>query len=183
MIFAPGLKSLKGGLVGRRLGELGQQLQELSRRVREAVAQAIREAVAQLARDTVDRFLPRQRTRFPLPHRLDDGDYEFDPWEVDEEEPPDWDEPKDVEADQPVVASRPAAIAQPVARSAVALGLAAAGWWLRRRSSVWAALGIGLFAGAAAAMTGRLAEGGLALVQAAHDLLTYRHAVSSLALP
>ena len=55
MITLPGPHAWKTGFVGRRLRELGQHLTDLSRRVRETVAEAVRETVAQVARDAVGR--------------------------------------------------------------------------------------------------------------------------------
>jgi hypothetical protein len=162
------------GFVGRRLRELGQHLAELSRRVRETVAEAVRETVAQVARDAVERLLPR-RTPGPI---VQEQSYategEFDPW-ADAEEPDPWREPESIGAVHASPAVPPATSGVPVARSALALALAAAGWWLGRQGSWWGACAIGLVAGAVAAVTRRLTGDGLLLVQAAHEFLTYRH--------
>ena len=175
MNIMPGPHAWKVSFVGRRLRELGQHLAELSKRVRETVAEAVRESIAQVARDAVDRVLPR-RIRGPiLQEQTDDAEGEFDAW-ADEEEPEPWREPEGIEAvhTEPEVSCVASAI--PVARSALALALAAAGWWLGRCGSWWGACAIGLVAGAAAAVTRTLTGDGLLLVQAAHEFLTYRQA-------
>jgi hypothetical protein len=180
MIFWPGPRRWKEGLVGRRLRELGLHLAELSRRVREAVTEAVRETVAQLARDTVDHVLSRRISGPLVPQRHDDPQDEFDPW-VDDEEPDSWSSSDAMIAAEPLPEPNPSAKAVPVARSALTLALAAAGWWLRRQGSLWGAFGVGLIAGAAAAVTRRLTGDGWLLLQAAHELLTC-HAVSSFAV-
>jgi hypothetical protein len=174
MITLPGPRTWKDGFVGRRLRELGQNLAELSRRVREAVAEVIRETVAQVARDAVDRVLPT-RPRGPITQEQSYDAGEFDPW-TDDEEPQPWTEPECIRVPMPPEDSSPSGVV--VARSALALALAAAGWWLGRCGSWWGACAIGLVAGAAAAVTRRLTGDGLLLVQAAHEFLTYRQAYS-----
>jgi hypothetical protein len=177
MIILPGPRAWKAGFVGRRFRELGQHLGLLSRRVRETVAEAVRETIAQVARDAVDRVLP---SHTPDPNEqdyFDAAEEEFDPW-AEEDEPDPWRQRPGIRtvptpAETPTVAS-----GVPVARSAVALGLAAAGWWLGRRGSWWGACVIGLVSGAVAAMTRRLTGDGLLLVQAAHEFLTYRQALA-----
>jgi hypothetical protein len=185
MIMLPGSSNWKGGLVSRRLRELGQHLAQLSRRVREAVTQAVRETVAQLARDAVDRILQRRPPGSFMPPQLRDErdereDGKFDPWEDEEDQDP-WRSPYVREDAEEVPEPPSAAQAMPDSRSALALALAAAGWWLRQRGSLWGALGVGLIAGAIAAVTRRLADNGFLLVQAAHELLAYRHAVAGFA--
>ena len=179
MIILPGPCAWKVGFVGRRLRELGQHLTELGRRVRETVAEAVRETVAQVARDAVDRVLARRnlgpivQEQSYMREQAYDAKPEFDPW-ADEEEP--WREPEAIRAVHASPEVPPDASAVPVARSALALALAAAGWWLGRQGSWWGALAVGLVAGAAAAVTRRLTGDGLLLVQAAHGFLSYRQA-------
>jgi hypothetical protein len=55
--------------------------------------------------------------------------------------------------------------------AAVALGAGVVRWWAARRVPTWAAVGVGLLAGAAALAGGPLARAGLALLAAACDLL------------
>jgi hypothetical protein len=179
MTLLPRPSVWKAHLVGRRLRELGQHLAEINRRVRAAVAQAVRETVAQLARDAVDCVLPRRIFDPSMPQRYDDPEDEFDSW-TDDEEPDCWAVPDEMMAAELVPEPFDPATAVPVARSALTLALAAAGWWLRRQGSLWGAFGIGLIAGAAAAVTRRLTGDGWLLVYAAHELLTC-HAVSGLA--
>jgi hypothetical protein len=180
MITLPG-PALAAGFVGRRLRELGQHLTELSRRVRETVAEAVRETVAQVARDAVDRVLARRnlgpivQEQSYMREQAYDAKPEFDPW-ADEEEPEPWREPEAIRAHYPSPEVPPDASAVPVARSALALALAAAGWWLGRQGSWWGALAVGLVAGAAAAVARRLTGDGLLLLQAAHGFLSYRQA-------
>jgi hypothetical protein len=182
MINLPGPGAWKVGFVGRRLRELGQHLAELSRRVRETVSEAVRETIAQVARDAVDRVLPR-RIRGPIvEEQSDDDEGEFDPWADKEEEPDPWREPEGTKAVHTPPEASCVASGMPVARSALALALAAAGWWLGRCGSWWGACAIGLVAGTAAAVTRRLTGDGLLLVQAAHEFLTYRQAFADPAI-
>jgi hypothetical protein len=170
-----GPRTWKVGFVGRRLRELGQHLAELSRRVRETVAEAVRETIAQVARDAVDRVLPK-RIRGPIvQEQSDDAEGEFDPW-AGEEEPEPWREPDCITTIPTPPEVSCVAAGMPVARSALALALAAAGWWLGRCGSWWGACTIGLIAGTVAAVTRTLTGDGLLLVQAAHEFLTYRQA-------
>jgi hypothetical protein len=175
MITLPGPRAWKTGFVGRRFRELGQHLAHVSRRVRETVAEAIRETVAQVARDAVDRVLPRRTSDPSDEDESDDAEEEFDPW-ADEDEPDPWRQRRGFRAVHTPAEVSPVASAIPVARSALALGLAAAGWWLGRRGSWWGAFAIGLVSGAVAAVTRRLTGDGLLLVHAAHEFLTYRQA-------
>jgi hypothetical protein len=177
MITLPGPRAWKAGFVGRRFRELGQHLGQLSRRVRESVAEAVRETVAQVARDAVDRVLP---SRTPDPREaeaFDDAEEEFDPW-ADEDEPDPWRQRQGIRTVQTPAEVCAVASGVPVARSSVALGLAAAGWWLGRSGSWWGACVIGVVSGAVAAMTRRLTGDGLLLVHAAHEFLTYRQALA-----
>jgi hypothetical protein len=177
----PEPRAWKAGFVGRRLRELGQHLTELSRRVRETVAEAVRETVARVARDAVDRVLPG-RIRGPIGQpqfyendKSYDAREEFDPWAyADEPEP--WGDSQTATTVHTTPEISPAPSGLPLARSAIALALAAAGWWLGRQGSWWSAFAVGLIAGAAAVVTRRLTGDGLLLVQAAHDFLTYRQA-------
>jgi hypothetical protein len=181
MIILPGPCAWKVGFVGRRLRELGQHLTELSRRVRETVAEAVRETVAQVARDAVDRVLVRRdlgpivQEQTYMREQAYDAEGEFDPW-ADGEEPEPWSEPGAIRAVHASPEVPSAASGVPVARSALALALATAGWWLGRQGSWWGALAVGLVAGAAAAVTRQLTGDGLLLVQAAHGFLSYRQA-------
>jgi hypothetical protein len=163
--------------VGRSFRELGQHLGHLSRRVRDAVAEAVRETVAQVARDAVDRVLPRGCQDPSVQQGFYEAEGEFDPW-ADEDEPDPWRQHPGIKAVHAPAEVCAVASAVPVARSAVALGLAAAGWWLGRRGSWWGACVIGLVSGVIAAMTRRLTGDGLLLVQAAHEFLTYRQALA-----
>ena len=173
--------ALAAGFVGRRLRELGQHLTELSRRVRETVAEAVRETVAQVARDAVDRVLVRRdlgpivQEQTYMREQAYDAKPEFDPW-ADEEEPEPWREPEAIRAVHASPEVPPDVPGIPLVRSSLALALAAAGWWLGRQGSWWGALAVGLVAGAAAAVTRRLTGDGLLLVQAAHGFLSYRQA-------
>jgi hypothetical protein len=181
MNILAGPRAWKVGFVGRRLRELGHHLAELSTRVRETVAEAVRETIAQVARDAVDRVLPRRtRGRITQEQSFDAQD-EFDPW-ADDEEPEPWREPEDMGPVQTPPEVSCVASGVPVARSALALALAAAGWWLGRRGSWWGACVIGLVSGAAAAVTRRLTGDGLLLVQTAHEFLTYRQAFTDPAI-
>jgi hypothetical protein len=177
MITLPGPRAWKAGFVGRRLRELGQHLTELSRRVRETVAEAVRETIAQVARDAVDRVLPRRTPRPIVQEQSYATEGEFDAW-ADEEELEPWREPEGIRAVHSPPEIPPVASGVPVARSALALALAAAGWWLGRQGSWWGACAIGVVAGAVAAVTRRLSGDGLLLVQAAHEFLTHRQALA-----
>jgi hypothetical protein len=177
MVILPWSPVWKTGQVGRRLRELGQHLAELSQRVREAVIQAVRETIAQLARDAVDSLLHRHQFGSAEMSLPDDPEGTYDPWDdVD---------PYSVRPFRESVRafSRPTSQAPtpPSGRSVVALALAAAGWWLRQRGSWLGALAVGLIAGFVACVAQRLADDGLLVVQAVHELLAYRHAASGLA--
>jgi hypothetical protein len=175
MITLPGPRAWKVGFVGRRLRELGQHLTDLSRRVRETVAEAVRDTVAQMARCAVERALSR-RSPGPIVQEQSYGaEGEFDSW-ADEEAPGPWIEPGAMRAVHATPEVPPDVSGIPVVRSSLALALAAAGWWLGRQGSWWGALAVGLVAGAAAAVTRRLTGDGLLLVQAAHGFLSYRQA-------
>jgi len=184
MITFPRTSKWNGGFVGRRLAELGQHLAELSRRVRQAVAEAIRETVAHLGRDAVDRVLGRPLLpTLPPEHDDDPVDHrEYDPWD-DGEEHLAWQVRHETDAPEVDSETSSSAPIGSAARSAVAIGLAAAGWWLRRQGTFWGAFAIGLAAGGIAAITRRLAGDGFLLVRAAHELLSYREAVSGFATP
>jgi hypothetical protein len=179
MMILPGPCAWKMGFLSRRLRELGRHLAELRSRVRETIAETVRETVTQVAREAVDAVLLRRalgpivREQSYMKEQSYDADGGFDPW-ADEEEPEPRSESIATVHTAPIVS--PVASGLPVARSALALALAAAGWWLGRRGSWWGAFAVGLVAGAAAAVTRRLTGDGLLLVQAAHEFLTFRQA-------
>jgi hypothetical protein len=168
MIKLSKLGSCKPEFVARRLQDLGRHLGDVGDRVRLAVVDAIRATVADLARDAVDRVLHHAPGRsIPSPFR--EPRDEYDPW-ADDQDQREWAEAQD---DYQPAQSTSHAPTQTAAGGscALAVALAAAGWWLRQQGTVLGAVGIALFAAAAAAMTKRLTWDSLPLVEAASELL------------
>jgi hypothetical protein len=163
--------------LGRHLGRLNRALSSLGDRVREAVSEAVGASVDGAVREAVRGMLdgpasppplrpPRRgppSAQAPLWDRPDEysGPPERDygePWQDNPYEPShhDWEESDSGEAPQPPRPSRwPAALAA---------GLQAAAWWLRRagRPTLLAAAGAGLLAALTAWAWGPLALAGLA---------------------
>src|SRR4051794_27177605 len=69
----------------------------------------------------------------------------------------------------------------PSVRGALAVAVAVATWWLRRRGCWLGALGVGFLAGARAALAPQLAAGSLPLLHSAEELLTLHRAVAAVA--
>src|SRR5262249_51442081 len=138
------------GLVSRRLDDLGRQLEELTGRVRRAVAEVLRECLAQLARDAVDHWLagrvPAVAWRAPPAPQPAGWGADYNPGAGDAGGWPDPRARRNAAAIEPP--APPAAPAKVSARRrcTAAVGLAAAGWWLKQRGSWWGALGVGLLA-------------------------------------
>jgi hypothetical protein len=157
---------------------VGHDLASLRRQVQRAVAVALRDALAQLARDVVDRELQRQPSeRLAREPRPDD----YDPWAYGD--PPDeWEEPPPEESSEEGAPSSPIEVVRPAPlRSAVAVAVAVAAWWLRRSGGWLGALGVGLVVGVGAAIAPQLASGSLPLLHSAEELLTLHRAVSAVA--
>jgi hypothetical protein len=125
---------------------LGQQLADLTRQVRQAVATVISETLARLAQDAVHRVLvlPRYNSA-PLPRRTRPAD-DMDPWaeDLDQREwrQSSYTEPDDDRTETPT--NETLISLRPIAWAA---GLGAASWWLRRRGTLLGALAMALMAG------------------------------------
>jgi hypothetical protein len=179
MTFEP-LSRADPDFLNRRIREFRRDLGELAERVRRVVVEAIRETLANLARDAVDRFMWRRLAPQPLPTPVRSQREDFDPWDA--ESDPDyeyeakWDE--DEEPQTPVSRVDPKPLRVP---NALVIGLAAAGWWLRR-GKLLGAMTVALVTGVAAAFTGRLPCDVAGLVQAAGDLLSFHRFLSTFGL-
>ena len=171
-------KACKPEFVVRRLHDLGHHLGDVSGRVRVAIVDAVRATVADMARDAVDRVLSRRVGDQSVPMRYERRRDEYDPW--DDSDPDErYDPDDDYEPDPTPSAESNKPL--PGCKCAVAIALAAAGWWLRQQGTLLGALGIALAAAAAAALTGQLAWGGVPLVEAASELLNLQRCLSLLA--
>jgi len=166
--------SLNAREVASRLTRLADNLATLKSRVREAVAGETVRAVGDAIRDLLAAALTG-RTTVPRPvYRASEPG-----WNDDRDR---WREEED---DQYFPASSsyrssgeerrttPESSPEPSARWSAALvfGAAAVRCWASRRVPAWAAVGVGLLAGAAAWAGGAVSRAGLALLAAAADLL------------
>jgi hypothetical protein len=163
-------------LLSGPLRRLSRAMADLRERVRLALAGEVARVVADAVREVVAAALkgdpppagdtPARRPHHPDPWREDD----VDPWD----DRPDWrdgeydrDAAVEEEDVQPVAAPiNPT----PAAPAAVAVGVAAGRWWLRRRGSVLEAVGIGPVVAVAVLAGGPLVRTSAAVVSAAADL-------------
>jgi hypothetical protein len=148
------------GLLVYHARSLGQQLVELTRQVREAVATTGSETMARLARDAIQRIMgprwsaPAAATHQPTPA------YDSDPWaeDPDQQEWSDSTEPRSEE----VRTTEPSTQTAGLIRSVIlAAGLSAASWWLRRSGSVLRAVGMALITGVFAVFGDAVAADGI----------------------
>ncbi len=164
---------------------LRQSFANMRNRLQEAVSHQIGDTVADAVREAVHNLLADlpPRWRWPPPERVPirpsdglwrDPDYPDSPDWYAEDLPPDLDDEPDLEAEPP---SRQPAPAARCWLQAVANGLQAAGWWLRRRAeqcSFLAALSIGIACSVATLVAGP----GLA-----HAAVTLANLTSATGLP
>jgi hypothetical protein len=179
MMSLPSFRPCKTDFVVRRLHDLGEHLTELTARVRHAVIEAIREMVANLARDTVDQLLIGRLSERRMPKIMHGYRDDYDPW-ADDRERQTWTErePDDFEDSIPTTSSAVATVS--TSPCALAVALAAAGWWLRQRGTLLGACGVALVAAVAAIATQRLTSNGLPWMQAASELLNLHRCLSTL---
>jgi hypothetical protein len=150
------------GRLARHLGRLQQSLDSVAEQVREAVANAVGRTMAEAVYEALR---PRAGPGYPLPHSSYSGrgstsrrDWEERAWDRDSGRS-DWRDAYDDDYDDPRYDDdpEPASSRQDEPRTgrwgrAVAAGLQAAAWWLRRhpgRVSLLAALAVGAVAGLA----------------------------------
>lgn len=171
-------------LVKQRVGKLAESLTELKVKVRAALAGELASAVGNAVRDVlvialIDRMIAPSRSS-PQRHtgwRDDEYDRDRDRWE--DRDP--WSERDEYgtqhgtykreerDEDEEVKPSRTVP-----AVAAVAVGVNVGRWWLARKGSMVAALGLGALATALGVTGGPLA---LAVIAAATDLLTAESAL------
>jgi hypothetical protein len=173
--------------ITRRVHRLADSLAELKVRVRTALATELAGAVGTAIRDVlvvalIDRMIAAP-TRSPRPPARTGG------WRDDGEDRDRWDEPRDQWADDYDSGDRaPARYAhdnheedEPVSAvptaAAVAVGANVGRWWLARKGSVAAAVGLGVLATGLGLAGGPVARAALAVLAAATDLLTAESAL------
>ncbi len=176
-------------LVTAPLRRLAGAMADLRDRVREALAGEMARAVADAVREVVATALRGGTTTAPLPvdvrparARGHWADPDPDPWE----DRPDWARDDVDEDDERGRAAYGAPFPEagpdtdlrapvppggtPAAPAAVAAGVSAGRWWLRRRGSVVEAVGVGVLVTLAVLAGGPVALAGAAVVTAAADL-------------
>jgi hypothetical protein len=139
------------GLVARHAHTLGEHFTNLSHKVRQAVAAAPSETLARLAHDTVHGLLRQPTLPTSLPRRSHSY-REQDPWQesdtwTEDRDRETWSRQDDNELDDPVADTPMIESNRPPSPMAVAVGLTAAGWWLRRHGTFPGALLAGFVAG------------------------------------
>lgn len=175
-----------------RCHRLAESLGELKLKVRAALATELAQAVGTAVRDVlvvalIDRLVAPTRSAPPRPpatrptagwreedgRERDEWGYVKDSWDDPDEERPRTptryalDEPDEVEA-MPAV---PAA-------AAVAVGVSVGRWWLARKGTVAAAVGLGVLATGLGLAGGPVARAALAVLAAASDVLTAESALA-----
>jgi hypothetical protein len=167
-----------------RCRQLADSLAELKLRVRAALATELASAVGTAVRDVlvvalVDRLGAPSRsntTRPPAPRptssRDDLDERERDQWGYPKDP---WDEPDDYRDRTPARYARdePEVEAMPAipAAAAVAVGVNVGRWWLAKKGTVAAAVGLGVLATGLGLAGGPVARAALAVLAAATDLL------------
>jgi hypothetical protein len=173
--------------ITRRVHRLADSLRELKLKVRAALATELAGAVGTAVRDVlvvalVDRLVataPRTPTSPREVGWRDDGydrdrwDEPRDPW-ADDYDPRDRLPARDGHDDREESGQMPAV---PVA-AAVAVGANVGRWWLSRRGSIAAALGVGVLAAGLGLAGGPVARAALAVLAAATDLLSAESALA-----
>lgn len=177
-------------LVTTRCHRLADTLAELKVKLRAALATELAGAVGTAVRDVlvvalIDRLvLPAQPSPSPPRPggwRADGYDRDRDAW-GDPRDP--WDDPDDYDSRgrAPARYEREVPAPMPVvpAAAAVAVGLNVGRWWLAKKGTVAAAVGLGVLATGLGLAGGPVARAALAVLAAATDILT---AESALARP
>jgi hypothetical protein len=176
-----------------RCHQLADSLAELKVKVRAALATELAQAVGTAVRDVlvvalVDRLITPTRsvtTRAPAPRstswRADEDDRERDQWGYVKDP---WDDSDDEDRHRPQsryahdepeeVQAMPAI---PVA-AAVAVGVNVGRWWLAKKGTVAAAVGLGVLATGLGLAGGPVARAALAVLAAATDLLVAESALT-----
>lgn len=154
--------------VASRLARLADVLAELKSRVRQAVAGETGRAVGEAVRDLLTAIMSGSLTSSRPAYGSPRSGWDDDPERWDDEYDRD-----NYEIRRPPAEVRPQRTA--LWPTAVTAGAAAVRWWISRKVSGWAAMGLGLLVGAAAAVGGPIARAGLALVAAAADLVPAVH--------
>ena len=179
-------------IVTRRCHRLADSLAELKVKVRVALATELAAAIGTAVRDVlvvalVDRLITSTRPAPPRPPSSrtagwggDEDDRERDHW-GDPRDP--WGEPDDDRDRTPARYARdePEEV-EPMpavpAAAALAIGVQAGRWWLARKGSVAAAVGIGMFATGLGLAGGPFARAALAVLAATSDLLVAESALA-----
>ena len=168
------------------LRRLALAMADLRDRVREALAGEIARAVADAVRDVVEAVLqggaPSKDVPPPVsaPSHAVDGwsDPDLDPWD---DAPEEWREEQERGPSPPIpersTMTTPESLANAemiyrpaIAPAAVAAGLSAGRWWLRRRGSLLEAIGVGVLVAVTVLVGGPMARTGAVVVSAAADL-------------
>lgn len=145
-----------------RVQALAEHLTLLGSNVKEAVAEAVTETLARMARDAAERVLGQSLERPSPTYRYGYAQYhEHDPWEEAEEHYHQFEH----ESESTMQGTERAVVGR-----ALAAGLAAAGWWLRR-GQPWAGVAAGVAVAAAVAAGHRLGRTGKAVSNAVADLV------------
>jgi hypothetical protein len=174
-------------LVTTRVHRLADSLAELKVKLRAALATELAGAIGTAVRDVlvvalIDRVVlparaspPHQR---PGGWREDGYDRERDAWG----EPRDpWDDPDDYDrgrAPARYERAEPAPMPAVPAAAAVAVGLNVGRWWLAKKGTVAAAVGLGVLATGLGLAGGPVARAALAVLAAATDVLTAESALA-----
>jgi hypothetical protein len=171
--------SVSAGDVAGRLGRLADTLAELKDRVRSAVAGETGRAVGEAIRDLLTAALSGRLISTRPTYRSPTSSWNEGSDRWDDNDDGDrygrsvrstWHDDDEATPSEVRTPTNP-----PTWPTAVAAGAAAVRWWLTRRVSGWAALGLGFVVGAAALAGGPIARAGLALVAAAADLVPTLH--------
>jgi hypothetical protein len=176
-------------LVTARFHRLADSLAELKVKVRAALATELASAVGTAVRDVlvvalIDRIVAPTRAASapPRPGGWRDDDYyrDRDAWG----EPRDpWADPDDYDARERVARYERAKSEPPPAvpaATAVAVGVNVGRWWLARKGTVAAAVGLGVLATGLGLAGGPVARAALAVLAAAADVLTAESALARL---
>jgi hypothetical protein len=176
-----------------RCHHLAGSLAELKVKVRAALATELAQAVGTAVRDVlvvalIDRIVAQPRpmpARPPAPRptswRADEDDRERDEWGYVKDA---WDDPDDEDRHRPhsryARDEREEAEPMPAvpAAAAIAVGVNVGRWWLARKGTVAAAVGLGVLATGLGLAGGPVARAALAVLAAASDVLAAEAALA-----
>lgn len=177
------------GIIRTQLTGLGRTIADLRERVRVAVAGELGRAVAGAVQQVVqavvagrpDPHRPEAPPAYRRPDRWGDEDEDDrwgrsrDPWADDPDDPSDRDGDRvdrrpTPDRHDPTPAGRPES--DPGVTAAVAAGVFAARWWLVRRGTLLAAVGLGLGVGLVGVLGGPVARTAVAALAATADILS-----------